>query len=443
MKIWGSNSASPSPLAERASAKLSKKPYPAAALNSVDVAITEPSKDTTTTTTPVNDNESKDKVAVDTEQQLKQQEELREADATPASTAEPAREDAPPASSSEQKKGNKTLSRMLFSNSKQDNKRDQVKVMYRQFGPDAESVLTVEHDAGGMPSPDAPDHVVVKVQVRRPSICASFVHMRVSNCATHLFHCHTTSSSFNIQQASTVTLDDCLMRRGFDFDVLDPLCLPQTPGFDIVGTISACGSQATGFQDGDRVAAIVRTGGNARYLSVPVSSLVKIPRTIDEAEAAAMVSIYTTAYQTLKCITQKGPMFSLLGNRVLIVGGMDAVGQALIQMCNKARAEIYATGPKHRHPYIKNILGVIPLPDDKEEWLPMVKGRMDFVFDGVCEDGLESANLALKKGGEVVCFGHSAMLKEREMGILGAPLMAHVSTTTTTTLATGVDECFP
>ena len=228
-------------------------------------------------------------------------------------------------------------------------------------------------------------------------------------------------------QASTVTLDDCLMRRGFDFDVLSPVCLPQTPGFDVVGTICACGSKTPGFEEGDRVAAMVRTGGNARFLSVAASRLVKIPRSIDAAEAAAMVSIYTTAYQTLKRITQKGPMFSLLGNKVMIVGGMDAVGQALIQMCHKARAEIYATGPKHRHSYLRNILNVHPLPEDKDEWLPMVRGRMDFVFDGVCEDGLDSSRLALKEKGEVVCYGYGAMLKQREMGILGAPMMAHVS----------------
>jgi len=72
-------------------------------------------------------------------------------------------------SSNNNKKGS-TLSRMLFSSSSKDAQqpasRDQVKVIYRQFGPEATEVLTVEHDAGGMPSPNAADHVVVKIQVR-------------------------------------------------------------------------------------------------------------------------------------------------------------------------------------------------------------------------------------------------------------------------------------
>lgn len=61
---------------------------------------------------------------------------------------------------------NSTLSRLLFSKGeKEANKRDQLKVVYRQFGPDAKSILNVERE-DGMPSPEAPDHVVVKIQVR-------------------------------------------------------------------------------------------------------------------------------------------------------------------------------------------------------------------------------------------------------------------------------------
>ena len=64
------------------------------------------------------------------------------------------------------------LGRMLFGGGSKEQQpapaasRDQIKVIYRQFGPDAAEVLTVEHDAGGMPSPNGPDHVVVKIQVR-------------------------------------------------------------------------------------------------------------------------------------------------------------------------------------------------------------------------------------------------------------------------------------
>lgn len=196
------------------------------------------------------------------------------------------------------------------------------------------------------------------------------------------------------------------------------------PGFDVVGKVVCSGESASNFKAGDRVAALIRTGGNARYVSVPASSLVRVPLQVDSAEAAAMVSTYTAAYQAMKLIsTEPGSIFSLKGKKVLIIGGMDSTGQALIQMCQKARAEIYATAPERRHSYIKTILGATPLPE--QNWLPAVQGEMDVVFDGLCEDGLVSATKALKpKSGQLVCFGYSAVLKQ-EMGLLGAPLVAH------------------
>jgi NADPH:quinone reductase-like Zn-dependent oxidoreductase len=195
-----------------------------------------------------------------------------------------------------------------------------------------------------------------------------------------------------------VTLNDCLLRRGFDFSVLSPLSLPLTPGYDV---------------------------GNARFLSVPASSLVKVPANLDSAEVAALVSIYTTAYQALRKISGGGPMFSLQGKKVLILGGMDGVGQALIQMCKKARATIYATAPNQRHIYIKSVLGVNPLPET--DWLSMVEGELDYVFDGVCQDGTEMSFKALKSDGELVCYGYASLLKEREMGMLGAPFSARLN----------------
>jgi hypothetical protein len=66
--------------------------------------------------------------------------------------------------SAEQPRG-QTLSRLLFSKPTKEQRSDQMKVVYRQFGPDAADVLVVEHE-DGMPSPEAADHVIIKVQVR-------------------------------------------------------------------------------------------------------------------------------------------------------------------------------------------------------------------------------------------------------------------------------------
>jgi NADPH2:quinone reductase len=222
-----------------------------------------------------------------------------------------------------------------------------------------------------------------------------------------------------------VSLSDCLLRRGHCFDILNPTSLPMTPGFDVVGKIVQVGENVTTFKEGDRVAALVQSGGNARYANVLESSLVRVPLTVDAAEAACMVSTYTAAYQSMKLINTDGAVFSLKGKKVLIIGGMDGVGQALIQMCNKARAEIYATAPPRRHGYIRTMLGATPLPEDSASWLPRVEGQMDIVFDGQCEDGLSAASKAVAKDGQLVCFGFSSQLVTSGMGVFGAPLSAH------------------
>lgn len=263
-------------------------------------------------------------------------------------------------------------------------------VVYHQFGDTATQSLQVEETPPDSTylEPLSNNHVVIKVQ------------------------------------ASTISLNDCLNRRGMCFDILDPVCLPATPGYDLVGNIIACGSQVRDFKVGDRVAALVRTGGNARFAHVPASSLIPVAASLDAAEAVCMVSIYTTAYKVLRQVSDHNTTFSLQGKKVLIIHGLDAVGQALIQMCRKANARVYVTAPQNRHAYMRNVLQAIPLPDSPVEWTKIAQDEMDLTFDGVCGD-LEATKLTLREGGKMVCYGFSSLLHE-EMGLFGAPLSAHL-----------------
>jgi NADPH:quinone reductase-like Zn-dependent oxidoreductase len=231
-------------------------------------------------------------------------------------------------------------------------------------------------------------------------------------------------------KASTVSVTDCLLRRGVNFDMFSVDELPATPGCDVVGYIVKLGPKATSrmndFTYGDRVAALVRKGGNARYISVSVSDLVRVPRSCDSVQAVCMVSIFSTAYLSLKVISSKKPMFSLEGKKVLVVGGMDPVGQALIQMLIKAKADpVFVTAPEYHHAYIRSVLGAYPLPEKAEEWKKYVVKKMDFVFDGECEDRLSAAHSALNKDGQIVCFGTRSYLKAKEVSPFGAPLYVH------------------
>ena len=221
-------------------------------------------------------------------------------------------------------------------------------------------------------------------------------------------------------QASTVTLQDCLIRRGLDFNVTEPVGLPAISGRDFVGFVLLCGNKVAQFKPGDRVAGIVRSGGNARYVEISQDSLVPVPKNVDAAEAACMVTVYTAAYQAINLATKDSSVYDLEGKRVLVVGGMDGVGQAIIQMCRKAKANVFATAPDRRHAYVRSILNATPLPESDSEWGAMAKDSMDVVFDGICDGNMETSFGALKENGSLVCFGHSSFLHE-EMGWFGVP----------------------
>jgi NADPH:quinone reductase-like Zn-dependent oxidoreductase len=64
--------------------------------------------------------------------------------------------------------------------------------------------------------------------------------------------------------------------------------------------------------------------------------------------------------------------------------------------------------------------------ENSAEWSLIAEGEMDYVFDGVCQDGLEASRKALNKdGGRLVCFGQGHLIQGAEMGLFGAPLTAH------------------
>ena len=268
--------------------------------------------------------------------------------------------------------------RKIFSSDKR-----QKKLVYRKYG-DPAKVLTIVAEED-IPEPTNERHVVIKIM------------------------------------ASTVSHYDCMLRKGVNFD-FSHIDLPTTPGGDVVGYVLKVGSRVQDFKKGDRVAALVRKGGNARYISVNESDLVSVPRSVDACEAASLVATYMTAYQSLRLATKDE--FVLTGKRILITGGIEPVGQALIQMCFRAGAEeVYATAPENRMNYVKSVLGARALP--AEGWLPQVKGNMDVVIDRTCNDTLSSPHAALNDDGILICIGMSSLVNSTELGYCGAPLSAY------------------
>ncbi|MEO5727829.1 MAG: medium chain dehydrogenase/reductase family protein, partial [Byssovorax sp.] len=201
-------------------------------------------------------------------------------------------------------------------------------------------------------------------------------------------------------EATSVQYTDTLIRKGVYPDLKQKP--PVVPGYDFVGRIDAVGANAGQWQIGDRVADMTMVGANARFIVRPASDLVRAPDALDAAEATTLVLSWMTAYQALK---RHGRVSR--GERVLLLGGNGAVGQAGIVLAKIMGAEVYATASERHHELVRK-LGAHPLPRD--DWHGAVRdlGGMDVIVDGVCADGFRKSYRALRSGGRLVALGFTA-----------------------------------
>ena len=108
-------------------------------------------------------------------------------------------------------------------------------------------------------------------------------------------------------------------------------------GWDAVGIVEAIGADVTSFSVGDRVyyaGAIDRQGANSELHAVYERIAALAPKTLDDAQAAALPLTSITAYELLfdrLRVPKKGGA----GQTLLIVGGAGGVGSILIQLARK------------------------------------------------------------------------------------------------------------
>lgn len=108
-------------------------------------------------------------------------------------------------------------------------------------------------------------------------------------------------------------------------------------GFDAAGVISAVGVNVTQFEPGDEVMTTVM-GASASHITLPVSDVALKPATLGFEDAAAIPTVFFTAYYGLITIAGLKP-----GMRVLIHAASGGVGQAAIQIAHAIGAEVFAT----------------------------------------------------------------------------------------------------
>jgi NADPH2:quinone reductase len=201
--------------------------------------------------------------------------------------------------------------------------------------------------------------------------------------------------------ASGLEYTDTLIRRH-----LYPQTASRRPpfvmGYDLVGEVDQLGAGVSGFRLGDRVADMTVLGSNADYRTLQASDLTPVPTGVDAAEAATLVLSWMTAYQLLHRAAQVRR-----GQRVLVHGAAGAVGQALLVLGGMAGLELWG-GADGRHAALIRELGAVPVDYQHDDFVRVVPGGFDVVFDGIGQDGYRRSFAALKPGGLLCAYGYSA-----------------------------------
>ena len=139
-------------------------------------------------------------------------------------------------------------------------------------------------------------------------------------------------------QAAALNRADLMQREG---DYPPPPGCPPWMGLEVAGTIVEMGEgarEASSWQIGDRVCALLGGGGYAQYVCTRYDMLMPVPRGCSMEEAAALPEAFATAYLNLFL---EGGMQA--GDTVLITGGNSGLASVMIPLARAFGARVIAT----------------------------------------------------------------------------------------------------
>jgi len=117
---------------------------------------------------------------------------------------------------------------------------------------------------------------------------------------------------------------------------------------------------------------------------------------------ATLILSWTTAYQLLHRAARVQR-----GQSALVQGAAGAVGQALVVLGRLADLQLWGTARGAHAPLIRE-LGATPIDYQREDFMRVLPGGFDVVFDGIAQDGYRRSFAALKRGGLLCAYGYSA-----------------------------------
>ena len=182
-------------------------------------------------------------------------------------------------------------------------------------------------------------------------------------------------------RAANVNPTDLGVRSGQARQRMPDLQPPFVPGWDLAGEVTAVGSEANGFEPGDRVLGMIpfgriggRVGAYAQAAAVDPGWLAPISTDLDDATAATLPLNALTARQALDMIGAPP------GATLLVTGASGAVGGFATQLAVRAGLRVLAQASDDDEPWVASLgaTEVVPRATD----LATI-GPVDAVLDAV------------------------------------------------------------
>ena len=215
--------------------------------------------------------------------------------------------------------------------------------------------------------------------------------------------------------------------------------LPFIAGQEGAGVVSAVGSQVRTVKVGDRVAWSGSLGSYAQFVASAADSLVPIPATVtDEQAAAAMMHGLTAHYLANDAHKLKA------GETALVHAAAGGVGLLLVQMARAIGARVLGTASSEDKARLAREAGadeviVFTKQDFESEVKRLTGGKgVDVVYDGVGKATFEKNLNVLRPRGMLVLYGMSsgpvppvdpAKLSEKGSLYMARTTLAHFTAT--------------
>jgi NADPH:quinone reductase-like Zn-dependent oxidoreductase len=175
--------------------------------------------------------------------------------------------------------------------------------------------------------------------------------------------------------------------------------LPAIPSFEFSGVVTTVGPDVETVTSGDPVYALswgAREGAAAEYTLVPEHFLAPKPKTLSNAESAAIPLAALSAWQGL---FDHGHLIE--GERVLIHGATGGVGHLAVQLARGRGAHVIGTATGSNVERALE-LGAEQVIDHKRERFEDVVDPVDLVFDTAGGDRLARSPAVLRPEGRIV-----------------------------------------